>query len=129
MSLETDLSLIEKQLTNLRSRISDLGDEIDRQKAKAAGAIGGGVFLLLLALLGAYDLMSGKGHLWSAVRATEAMLYWLTVALAAAGLILLVAGLILTRRRDRKREAQLEALEQEYARLLDSLDSKDSYAS
>jgi hypothetical protein len=121
-----ELNEIEKRLRDLRSKISDLGDEVDRHKAKTAAAMGGGLFLFLLALLGGYDLVAGKGALWAAIGATERTLYYLTCALVAASLALFVAGLLLRRGRDRGREARLEALEEEYARLLDR---KDAYLS
>jgi hypothetical protein len=46
-----ELTRIETQISELRNQISDLGSEVDTFRAKRGGAIGGGVFLSLLALI------------------------------------------------------------------------------
>ncbi|HXG67074.1 MAG TPA: hypothetical protein VNO70_18365 [Blastocatellia bacterium] len=115
--------MIEKQLQDLRVRISDLAQEIDTYRAKTAAALGGGVFLFLLALVAAYDIFMGKTGLWTAVGATQESVYWIGAGLAVASLALLGLAIMRERRRDREREAQLRRLEQEFARLLEARDT------
>lgn len=114
---------IDKQLMGLRSQISDLAYEVDLYKAGIAASMGGGLFLLLLAAGAGYDLMTGKGGIWSAVGVTHDLLLFIACGLGAAGVVLLTQGIIRQRRRDRDRDARLAELEQQYARLLDRKDT------
>ena len=114
-----DLPSIEERLRDLRSRISDEGQAIDGYKAKTAGAMGGGVFLFLLAAGSAYDLFTGNNSLSFMLDITRDQLYWITGGLSGASLLLLAVAAAREWRRDRTREAQLDELEQEFARLLE----------
>jgi hypothetical protein len=109
----TDLQTI----TTLRNQIRDLGDEVDSYKAKTAGAMGGGVFLLLLAVGGAYDVINHNMALSNAIGISQAAFRWLVVGLGGGGCALLVLGVIRQWRRDRERETRLANIEQELARL------------
>lgn len=119
-----DLRETELRLNDLRSRISDAGQEIDEYNAKTAAGMGGGVFLGLLAAGAGYDLANGKGGLWLAIGVSRPMLVWLALGLAAACLVLLSAAGVHHRLRDRKRESRLAALEKELADLLDDTQNK-----
>lgn len=114
-----DLSLTENRARDLRARISDVAQEIDAHKAKTGAAMGGAVFLLLLAFGAGYDLVSGKIHLWSTFGFTRSTLQWLAAALAASSLLLFGLAALSERRRDRDKEALLDDLEQELAELLE----------
>jgi hypothetical protein len=118
-----EIASIDKQVVEARSRISDLGFEIDAEKASAGLAMGGGVFLILLAALAGYDLLTGKAGIWLAVGVTRDTLTWIAYGCGAAGVALIALALARHYRRDRKRETELADLEQEYARLLDLKDS------
>jgi hypothetical protein len=109
----------ERRLNDLRSRISDTGEQIDRHNAKTAAALGGGVFLGLLAAGAGYDVANGKGGLWLALGISQPSLVWLAIGLASACLILLTAAGVHHRSRDRRRESNLAALQNELAGLLD----------
>lgn len=113
-----DLSSTEDRARDLRARISDVAQEIDTHKAKTGAAMGGAVFLFLLALGAGYDLFSGKIHLWSTFGITRSTLQYLAAGLAASSLLLFVLARFIERRRDRDKEALLEDLEQELAELL-----------
>jgi hypothetical protein len=115
----SELGMVESRLARLRSEISDEGQALDAYKAKTAAAVGAGVFLLLLALLAAYDLFMGKSGVWLSVGITGEHLTWIGGALAAVSLGLLGLAVLRERGRDRAREARLVELEQEYAELLD----------
>jgi hypothetical protein len=114
-----ELNSIDRQLLEVRSRISDLGYEVDLHKAGVAASMGGGLFLLLLAAGAAYDLMTGKAGVWSPVGVTQDLLLFIAWGLGAAGAALLAQGVVRQRSRDLKREALLAELEQQYSRLLD----------
>ena len=110
---------LEKRLTELRGRISDLGYEADAAKATNGLMMGGGVFVLLLGLLAAYDLINGRSGIYAPLGITRDLLQWVAwggIALGAAALLRTVTR---HHRRDRAREAELAALEEEYARLND----------
>jgi hypothetical protein len=115
---------IDKQVVEARSRISDLGFEIDSEKTGTGLAMGGGVFLILLAALAGYDLLTGKSGIWLTVGVTRDTLTWLAYGCGAAGAALMVQALARHYRRDRKRETELADLQQEYARLLDLKNSE-----
>jgi hypothetical protein len=114
---------MDRRLNDLRSRISDAGQQIDRYNAKTAAAMGGGVFLGLLALGAGYDLANGKGGLWLVMGISQPALVWLAICLAAACLLLLTAAGVHHRLRDRKRESGLAALQNELAGLLEDTDA------
>jgi hypothetical protein len=113
----------DKRLMELRGRISDLGFEMDAEKAGAAGMMGLGVFLLLLAALAAYDLLKGKAGVWASIGITRDMLSWMAYGLGAAAVLLVVLALRHRGRRDRAREAEMAELQEEYARLSERKDS------
>ncbi|HKY03849.1 MAG TPA: hypothetical protein VJQ56_03110 [Blastocatellia bacterium] len=104
-------------MRDLRARISDVAQEIDAHKAKTGAAMGGAVFLFLLALGAGYDLLSGKVHLWATFGIGDAALRWVAFGLAAASLLLFALAAVSERGRDRDKEALLDDLEQELAEL------------
>lgn len=112
----------DKRIILLRSRISDLGFELDAEKAGLGLAMGAGVFLILLAGLAGYDLMTGKAGIWLAIGITQDTLKLAVYGCGGVGVALITYALIKRLRRDRKREAELDELEQEYSRLLDDKD-------
>jgi hypothetical protein len=103
----------------LRNDIRDLGDQIDSYKARTAGAIGAGVFLLLLALGGAHDLISHNTSISGAIGITQADFKWIVIAFGAGGVGLMLLGLFRQWRRDRGREILLATMQRELARLED----------
>jgi hypothetical protein len=117
---------IDAQLTNLRSSISDLAYAIDLYKTKTGAALGGGVFMLLLAGGAGYDLIAGKAAAWSMVGLTHETLISIALVLAAGAILLLAIGLRRSRRRDASLDIRLDQMEQEYAELLD-LKKSSSY--
>ena len=118
-----ELSLIEERLKDLRSRISDEGQEIDAYKARTAAATGGGIFLLLLAAGSIYDLFTGNASIWSALDITPEHLYLIAGGLTGASLTLFAIAALRERRRDRSREERLVEMEQEFAQLLERKDA------
>jgi hypothetical protein len=113
----------EKRLLEVRSRISDLGFEIDAEKAGLGLAMGAGVFLILLGALAGYDLLTGKAGIWMAVGLTHDTLQWVAYGCGGIGAALMAQAIVRRMRRDRKRETELADLEQEYAQLLELKDS------
>jgi hypothetical protein len=110
---------IDEQMKSLRSRISDLGSDVDADRAGIAASMGGGAFLVLLAALAAYDLFSGKAGVWLAVGIDRDTLVWIAWILAVAG-VGLIARAIFSRRRGESNQArELASLEQQYAELLE----------
>jgi len=101
--------------TELRSRIGDAGDAIDRYKAKTAAAVGGGVFLLLLAAGAAYDLLNGKTVLLTALNLSRTQFTYIASGLGLAGFALVGLAFSYERRRDRAGEARLAQMEEELA--------------
>ncbi len=114
-----NIKFLDTQLEKMRSRISDLGYQVDSYKTKTAAALGGGVFLLLLAAGAAYDLVAGKVGMWLTLGATRETLVWITSGLGAGATILLVFGFRRVRRSEISTKARLEQMEQEYADLLE----------
>ena len=112
-------SSTEKRIIEVRAAISDLGFELDAEKAGLGLAMGAGVFLILLAALAGYDLMTGKAGVWIAVGITQDTLNLVAYGCGGVGVALIAYALTRRLRRDRKREAELNKLEQEYSRLLD----------
>src|SRR5262245_53779838 len=119
MSSRDSSNSIDAQLQDLRSRISDLGHEIDARKTKTAAALGAAVFLLLLSVGCFYDLATGKNSVWATVGVTREMLVWLAIGLAAAAVLMLAVAFISSRHRNEGLPEKLGQLEQEYAELLD----------
>lgn len=110
---------VDAHLVRLRSSISDLGHDIDLYKAKTGAALGGGVFLLLLAAGAAYDLITGKGTAWLALGIARQTLISIVVGFAGVAIILLGIALVRLKQRDTSLEIELDRMEQEYAELLD----------
>jgi len=110
---ETDSQAI----ATLRRDIRDLGHKLDSYNARMAGAMGAGVFLLLLALGGAYDLINHNTSIRGAIGVSEAAFRGLVIALGLGGAVLILLGLRLRWRRDREQETMLAGMEQELARL------------
>jgi hypothetical protein len=106
-------------LVTLRSSISDLGHDIDLYKAKTGAALGGGLFLLLLAAGAAYDLITGNRNAWLMLGITRETLISILVALAGVATILLGLAFVRLKRRDTSLEIKLDRMEQEYAELLE----------
>lgn len=111
------------QLKNLRSSISDLGHQVDSYKTKSAAALGGGVFLLLLAVGAAYDLVARKSGAWGTLGVARETLVWIACGLGGGAIVLLLFAFVRVRRRDSNLDARLDQLEQEYAELLDRRDA------
>jgi hypothetical protein len=118
-----DVEFLEAQLKKMRLSISDLGYQVDSYKTKTAAALGGGVFLLLLAAGAVYDLVAGKVGMWLTLGATRETLVWITSGLGAGATILLVFGFRRVQRSEISAKARLEELEQEYADLLERRDA------
>lgn len=116
-------SSIEKRILEVRSRIGDLGFEIDAEKAGLGLAMGAGVFLILLGGLAGYDLMTGKAGIWVAVGVTRDALQWIAYGCGGVGAAFIIQAIVRRLGRDRKREIELADLEQEYAQLLDRKES------
>ncbi|MGA9771751.1 MAG: hypothetical protein WBV94_22160 [Blastocatellia bacterium] len=122
-------SSTEKRILEVRAAISDLGFELDAQKVGLAMAMGAGVFLILLAALAGYDLLTGKAGIWMAIGITRDMLNLIAYGSGGIAVALITYAIVKRLRRDRKRERELDELEQEYSRLLDhqkSLSQKGS---
>jgi hypothetical protein len=109
---------VERRIGEVRSEIRDIGGEIDTQKTMVAAAMGGGVFLALLALLAAYDLFTGKADVWRSVGVTRELLRWLAIGMGLAALLCVRKGASLLRRRDPSRAARIEELQRELEWLL-----------
>jgi hypothetical protein len=110
---------LERQLTDMRGRISDIGYEMDAGKAMIGYMMGGGVFLLLLAVLAAYDLLNGKAGIYQPLGVTRDTLKWIAWACGGVGVAAILQAVMRRRWRDRSRETELAELEEEYARLKD----------
>jgi hypothetical protein len=98
----------------LRTSIRDLADEVNSKKARAGGAVGGGVFLLLLSGIAGYDLIRGNLAVWLAIGLSRQTLLLFGVALALTGFLLFALGLLKLRPAARRSEERLAALECEY---------------
>lgn len=107
------------QLKNLHSRIGDLGHEVDSYKTKTAAALGGGVFLMLLAAGEAYDLFVNKSAAWLMAGVAHETLEWMVYALGGCAIVLVLFAIVRVRRRDTSLDIELDQLEQEYAELLE----------
>ncbi|HKV37700.1 MAG TPA: hypothetical protein VJX67_00695 [Blastocatellia bacterium] len=102
----------------LKDEIRDLGHEVDSYKTKTAAAMGGGVFLVLLATGGLYDVAVGNDSIGVSVGISQPVFGGIVTAFGVAGLIFLAVGVFRARRRDRGREARLASLEEELAQEL-----------
>src|SRR6266850_3866648 len=107
------------QLEKLRSSINDLGHQVDSYKTKTAAALGGGVFLLLLAAGAAYDLLVQKSASWLMLGVTRGTLAWIAYGLGSCAIILVLLALVRIRRRDITLDVRLDKMEQEYAEMLE----------
>jgi hypothetical protein len=107
------------ELQSLRSKISDLGYQIDSYKTKKAAAFGLGVFLLLLAIGAVYDLVTGHSGVWMTLGISRDNLTWIACGLGLTSLALLGFGAGLVMRRDKSLPARLEEMESEYAELVE----------
>ena len=114
-----DVETIDAQLKSLRSTISDLGYQVDTYKTKTAAALGAGVFLLLLAVGSAYDLILRGGGVWLMFGLNRATLIWITGGLGSGATILLLLGLRRLKRSDTGVRARLDQMEQQYAELVE----------
>src|SRR5262249_9002154 len=114
---------VDAELQKLRSNISDLGYEIDSYKTKTAAALGGGVFLMLLAAGAGYDLLTSNGGVWLSVGLDHQQLVWLSATIAVVAVILLVAGFVRLRRRDYDAQSRLDQMERQYSELLERSDT------
>ena len=114
-----ELISTEKRIIEVRASISDLGFELDAEKAGLGLAMGAGVFLIMLAGLAGYDLLTGKAGVWAAVGITRDTLNLVAFGCGGVAVALIAYALVRRLRRDRKREAELVKLQQEYLQLLD----------
>jgi len=110
----------------LKSDITTLGGRVDSYKAKTAGALGGGVFLLLLAAGGMYDLLNHNDSLRSAIGASAGVFQAVVIALSVIGLLLMLTAVFREIRRDPSHQLRLEQLERELADHLDSCAALES---
>jgi hypothetical protein len=110
-------------LKDLRSRISDLGHEIDARKAAVARSMGGAVLLLMLAAGVAYDLINHNSTLLVRFSVTRETLTRIALGFGLAGLVLAGHAIVRSRLSDQSPDAELASLEQEYADLLERKDS------
>jgi hypothetical protein len=110
---------IDDRMKGLRSRISDLGSEVDQDRAGIAASMGGGVFLLLLAAGAAYDLWTGKAGVWAGIGISRDTLLWVAIIMGAVSLVLIARAILRKRRGQSPREKELEELERQYADLLE----------
>ena len=121
--IHSETLAIDEDLRELRSRISDLGHEIDARKGTIARSMGGAVFLLMLAAGAAYDLMTRNVTLLISLGIARDTLTRVAYGCGVAGVALLVHALMRLRLDDHARLAELAKLEQEYSTLLDHKDA------
>ena len=123
MADPNNVESFDAQLKKLRSSISDLGHQLDSYKTKTAAALGGGVFLLLLAAGAAYDLIGRKSGAWLTLGVTRETLVWTASALGGGAIVLLLGAFVRIRRRDSNLDARLDQMERDYAELLERRDA------
>ena len=116
----------EAEIRALRESISDVGHQIDSHKTKVAGALGGAVFTLLLALGAFYDLAAGKSGVWLTLGITRENLVWIAIALALGSLLLFAKGFVMVRGRNRQLVETLDRMERDYADLKAARDKDES---
>lgn len=114
---------IDQRLNETRSRIRDLGHEIDARKAAVARSLGGAVFLLMLSAGAAYDLVTNNAALSIGLGVMRETLLRIALCCGLGGLALLALAIVRSRFSDKSLDAELEELEHAYADLLDSKDS------
>jgi hypothetical protein len=114
---------IEGRTAQLQSRILELSSELDSYRAKTAAALGGGVFLLMLAVGATYDLAAGNALVWLTIGISSNALLAIAIGCGAGGAILLGTAAVRERNRDRDCEARLASLEEE---LIDLLEREDA---
>lgn len=119
IALPVESDQIDARIKQLRLKIDDLGYEIDAYKSRTAAAMGGGLFLLLLAAGALYDLVTGNASIQFAIGMTRYQFYLLAFALAASSIALVATGIVRQGKRDRSREAKLDELERELADMLE----------
>jgi len=107
------------ELQSLRSQISDLGYQIDSYKTKKAAAFGLGVFLLLLAIGAAYDLVTGNSGVWMMLGVSRDSLKWIAGGLGVVSLMSVGIGASMIPRADKNLAARLDEAEREYAELIE----------
>ena len=110
---------LDTQLASLRSSIRDLYFQIESYKTKTAAALGGGVFMALLAMLAVYDLVAGKGAVWRSLQITSETLVWMAAVLGGAATILLIVGARRARLSDTGVRAKLDSMERQYEALIE----------
>jgi len=115
---------LDAQLKNLRSSISDLGNQVDSYKTKTAAAFGAAVFLLFLAAGAAYDLVAQKGGVWLILGVTRETLVWIASALMVSATILLMFGFRRVKLSDAGVRAKLDLMEREYSELLERTNAR-----
>jgi hypothetical protein len=117
LSAESDH--IDARIKQLRRKIDDLGYEIDAYKNRTAAALGGGLFLLLIAAGALYDLATGNASIQLALGIGRYQFYMLAFALAASSIALIATGILRERKRDRSKEEKLDELERELADMIE----------
>lgn len=114
-----DTNTTDDRLKELRSRISDLGSEVDQDRAGIAASMGVGVFLLLLTAGAAYDLATGKAGVWAGIGISHDTLMFVAIIMGALALTLITRAILRKRRGQSPREKELDELERQYADLLE----------
>jgi hypothetical protein len=114
---------LDTQLARLRSSIRDLYFQIESYKTKTAAALGGGVFMALLAMLAVYDLVAGKGAVWRSLQITSETLGWMAAVLGVSSTVLLIVGVRRARLSDTGVRAKLDSMELEYEALIERRDA------
>lgn len=109
-------------LASLKLEISELGSQVDSYRAKTAGALGGAVFLLLLAAGGAYDVINHNNTIGFAIGISPTGFQAVVIALGVVGLVLALVGIFRQTRRDTSLELRLAQLER------DLVDHQDRYS-
>ena len=112
----------DEDLTGIRSQIRDLASEVNSYKARAGGAFGASLFLILLSAGAGYDLAAGRMTPWLALGLDQVQLIGIAATLGFAGLVLVFLGAFKLRPAARRVEARLAQIEREYDELLDRHD-------
>jgi hypothetical protein len=96
---------------------------MDSRKAVVARSMGAAVFLLMIAAGAAYDLVTRNTAVSIALGVTHETLTRIALGCGIGGVVLLAHGFVRSRLSDQSREVELAALEEEYAELLEAVDS------
>lgn len=123
--MRVDEPAFANRISALQSEISDLAAITDGYKARAALAAGAAVFLILLGVLGAYDLATGKAGIWLTVGFDEATVRRITLASGVMGLLMIV-WVFLGKKRQREMESKLSNLEHQLGEMLAAIDPESS---